>query len=140
MVDALRRAHGLLDAGGTLVDIHPTPEPARLEVRTGSEFLFIADRLDDGTPAGPRARHRAADQAVAQCLSCGLFVREAATEFTFHTVAESVDELLAYLAAKWKQLHFADGDLARARTMLEEHLGSAVVVTERVAASRLVPS
>src|SRR5690242_15681737 len=97
MVDALRRAHSLLDRWGTLVDIHPTPEPARLEIETETGLISIADRLDDGTRDGPRIRHLAADQAVAECLSSGLFACAAATDFTFHTVADTVEELLAYL-------------------------------------------
>ena len=138
MVDALRRAADLLPAGGVVIDIHPTPEPAHLEVATGSEFLRLADRLDDGTAGGPRRRHMAADEAVAACVSQGVFAPQAATEFTFHTMADTVDELLAYVAAKWKQLHFGDADLSRARDALARRPGSSIVITERVSAARLV--
>jgi hypothetical protein len=137
MVDALRRAHSLLDSGGIIVDIHPMPEPAHLEVTTGSGFVRLAERLDDGTVSGPGRRHMAADAAVAVCVSTGMFSRAAATEFTFHTHADTVDELLDYLQAKWKQLHFAAADISRARVHLERHRGSSVVVTERVTACRL---
>jgi hypothetical protein len=142
MVNALRRAGSLLYPGGIIVDIHPTPEPAHLELATKSRgqatnFMRLADRLDDGTANGPRRRHAAADDAVAACVSSGTLVREAATEFTFHTLAETVDELLEYLNAKWKQLHFADADLSRARDDLARHPGSAIAVTERVTARRL---
>jgi hypothetical protein len=137
MVDALLRATSLLDPGGIIVDIHPTPEPAHLEVATGSGFIRLADRLDDGTASGPRRRHAAADASVAACERAGTFNRAAATEFTFRTLADSVDELLVYLQAKWKQLHFADADLSRARDDLARSPGSAIVVTERVMACRL---
>lgn len=137
MVDALRRAHSLLAYGGCVVDIHPTTEPARLELATGSKFIRLADRLDDGTPSGPKRRHLAADEAVAASVSAGMFDRTATTEFTFHTLADTVDELLRFLDAKWKQLHFADGDLDRARDELARHPGSAIAVTERVVASML---
>src|SRR5437016_6148946 len=100
MVDALRRACSFLDVGGVIVDIHPTPEPAHLELATGSGFIRLADRLDDGTADGPRPRHMAADAAVAASVSAGMFYRAAATEFTFHTLADSVDELAGYLQAK----------------------------------------
>ena len=136
MVDALRRAHSLLDSGGIVIDIHPTPEPAHLEIATGSDFVRLADRIDDDAVSGPRQRHMAADAAVVACVSAELFTREAATEFTFHTHADTVDELLGYLAAKWKQLHFAPADLSRARDHLARG-ARAVVVTERVAACRL---
>jgi len=49
-----------------------------------------------------------------------------------------VDELLDYLQAKWKQLHFAAADLARARDHLARRDGTAIVITERVTACRLV--
>jgi len=137
MVDALHRAHSLLNAGGTIIDIHPTPEPAHLEVATGSTFIRVADRLDDGSAGGPRQRHMAADAAVESCVSAGLLTRAAATDFTFRTHAASVEELQTYLHAKWKQLHFAADDLSRARDRLV-HGGDAVVVTERVTASRLL--
>jgi len=138
MVNALRRARSLLADGGCVIDIHPTAEPAHLELATGSKFIRLADRLDDGTPSGPKRRHLAADEAVTACVSAGLFDRTATTEFTFHTLADTVDELLRFLDAKWKQLHFADGDLDRARDELARHPGSAVAVTERVTACRLV--
>jgi hypothetical protein len=137
MVDALRRACRLLDAGVVIVDIHPTPEPAHLELATGSDFIRLADRLDDGTASGPRQRHTAADDAVAACVSAGMFDVAAATEFTFHTLADSVDELVGYLEAKWKQLRFADADLSRARDALARSPGSAIVVIERLTACRL---
>src|SRR5206468_2321275 len=118
-------------------DIHPTPEPAHLELVAGSEFLRLADRLDDGTADGPRRRHMAADEAVASCVSQGFFRRQAATEFTFHTMADTVDELLAYVDAKWKQLHFGAADVSRARDALARRPGSTIVITERVSAARL---
>ena len=138
MVDALRRSHGLLAPGGIVIDIHPTPEPAHLEIAAGSEFVCLADRLDDGTASGPRQRHMAADAAVLACMSDDMFTREAATEFVFRTHADTVEELLDYLHAKWKQLHFNAADLSRARYRLARGDGTAVVVTERVTASRLV--
>lgn len=138
MVDALRRAHSVLNSGGIVIDIHPTPEPAHLELAAGSEFIRLADRLDDGTVGGPRRRHMAADAAVVACLSPEMFNRDAATDFTFRTHADTVEELLNCLDSKWKQLHFAAADLSRARDHLARGDGNAVVVTERVTASRLV--
>jgi hypothetical protein len=137
MVDALRRAHSLLAPAGMVIDVHPTPEPAHLEIAAGSEFVRVADRIDDGSVSGPRQRHMAADAAVETCLSAGVFTRAAATDFTFRTYANTVEELLNYLAMKWKQLHFATADLSRARDLLARREGQAVVVTERVSAARL---
>src|SRR5438045_1943159 len=107
MVDALHRAHSVLDSGGIVVDVHPTPEPAHLDVAMGSGFVRLADRLDDPTASGPSQRHTAADDAVTACLTAGIFTLQAAAEFTFRTHADTVEELLVYVRAKWKQLHFA---------------------------------
>jgi hypothetical protein len=137
MVDALRRACSLLYARGVIVDIHPTPEPAHLELATGSDFTHLADRLDDGTASGPRQRHAAADDAVAACVAAGMFDLAAATAFTFHTLADSVDELVGYLETKWKQPHFTDADLSRARDAHARSPNSAIAVTERLTACRL---
>ena len=137
MVDALRRARTLLYPDGVVIDIHPTREPARLELGTGTGFVRLADRLDDGTASGAGRRHRAADEAVEACVSAGLFNRQAATEFTFRTLADTVDELVEYLEARWKQLTFAPADLSRARRVAALYPGSAIVVTERVTVCRL---
>jgi hypothetical protein len=137
MVDALRRARDMLVAGGVVVDIHPTPEPAHLDVASGSELVRIADRIDDGSATGPRGRHLAADNAVETCVSRGIFAREAATEFTFQTCADNVAELLHYLTTKWKQLHFAEADLSRAHALVSRRGGDGIVVTERIRAQRL---
>ena len=139
MVDALHRAHSFLGIGGCIIDIHPTPEPAHLEILTGNEFVRIADRLDDGTMSGPMRRHMAAATAVETCVSAGVFMCEATTDFTFRTHADSVEELVAYLAAKWKQLHFTAADMERARDRLAGDQASRVAVTECVTASRLAP-
>ena len=79
----------------------------------------------------------AADEAVEACVSAGLFNRQAATEFTFHWLADTVDELVEYLEAKWKQLNFAPADVSRARREAALYPGSTIVVTERVTACRL---
>jgi hypothetical protein len=127
----------MLDVGGIVVDIHPTPEPAHLEVATGSAFLRVADRIDDGSALGPRQRHAAADAAIEACVSSGEFKRDLDTKFTFHTYADTVDELLEFLETKWKQLHFDAGALQRARSLQARRPTSVITVTERVAACRL---
>ena len=80
----------------------------------------------------------AADAAVLACVSAEMFDRVASTDFIFRTHADTVEELLDFLHDKWKQLHFSAADLSRARDCLARGDGNAVVVTERVTASRLV--
>ena len=137
MVDALHRARSLVDPGGTIVDLHPTPEPARLEIFDGMTLTRLADRIDDGTANGPSQRRAAADRAVERCVADGLLRIESLVEFPFWTQANHVAELRAYLGAKWKQLHFDEADFRRAEAALARTAGSTVVVTERVTASKL---
>ena len=137
MVHALERAAALLAPGGTIVDLHPTPEPAHLDVTIGSDMTRIADRVDDGSPTAPTRRHAAADAALAACERSGVLIVRATIEFTFHTLADDVDELLRYVATKWKQLHFAEADLRRARERLGGSAGATVAITERVRATRM---
>jgi len=138
MVHALRRARDLLARGGFIVDVHPTTATAHLELFTGTDFLRLADRIDDGSPAGPRQRHAAANRAIASCVAAGELRQHRDVQFTFHTFADSVDELLAYLSMKWKQLRFEDADLDRARASLARTPGASLVVTERVSATKLL--
>ena len=137
MVHALRRARGFLDARGFIADVHPTTEQAHLELYTGRDFIRLAGRIDDPSPTGPRQRHAAADRAVASCVAGGELRQLRDVQFTFHTFADSVDELLEYLAVKWKTLRFADADLDRARAGLAQTPGGSLVVTERVRATKL---
>lgn len=137
MVHALRDAGSFAASDGVVVDLHPTPEPARLEIVDGTSLTRIADRIDDGSAAGPSRRHAAADAAIARCVEDGIFERRAAAEFTFWTQADTVFELRAYISAKWKQLHFDEADFRRAEAALLSVPGSTVVVTERVRAQTL---
>ena len=137
MVDALRRALALAAPGGLIVDLHPTPEPARLEILDGGRLTPIADRIDSGGPDGPAQRHAAAGAAIARCIADGLLRCDASVEFSFWTQADTSAELQAYIGAKWKQLHFRDADFAKADARLRAAAGRQIVVTERVIASKL---
>jgi hypothetical protein len=137
MVDALRGAASMASADGVIVDIHPTAEPAHLEILEGGTLTRIADRIDDGGADGPRRRHASADLAIARCIADGLVQRVAAAEFSFWTEADTTAELRAYVSAKWKQLHFDDDDFRRADAALSGAASRTVVVTESVIASTL---
>ncbi len=137
MVHALEKAAGLLRDDGVLVDIHPTSELGRLEVRRG-------DRV---TPAGVITEadggeeYRQADAAVAEVVRRGLFRVEARDVFTFLTYASSLAELRDHLADVW-----TDAVIDRTSVQLiEDALREAgesgeVVVRERVGISRLLPA
>lgn len=137
MVHALRCALSMVEPDGLIVDLHPTTDPARLEIFDGETLTRIAARIDNGRADGPRQRHAAADAAIAWCVRQGFMQREAVAEFSFWTEADSSAELRDYISLKWKQLHFEDSDLRRADAALVGGAGRTLVVTERVVASKL---
>ena len=73
----LNRVHGWLRPGGRVLDIHPEPEDARVEVRDGGGLTFIG-------AYSRRAIYQnilAARDAVAGMVVAGLFARERSVGF-----------------------------------------------------------
>jgi hypothetical protein len=137
MVHALRHALSLVAPDGLIVDLHPTTDPAHLEIFDGETLTRIAARIDSGRADGPSRRHAAADAAIAWCVEHRILRREASEEFSFWTEADSSAELRDYISMKWKQLHFGENDFRRAEAALAGGAGRTLVVTERVTASKL---
>jgi hypothetical protein len=131
MVDALRRAHRLLTPGGTLIDLHPSPAAAVVEV--GGAAIGCVDALD-----APQ-RHAAADTAIAAAMAERLFRVAAATEFDFFTYGDSIEELRDYVAEEWVSARIADDLVEQARRALRSAPVAAVRLRERVKAARCEP-
>ncbi|MDH4066610.1 MAG: hypothetical protein OEW19_19585 [Acidobacteriota bacterium] len=129
MVHALRRAHGLVQPSGCLVDIHPTADLAVMLV--GDTPVGVVE-----SPAGA-ARHQAAADAIAAASDEGWFAVEGASEFDFYTYGDTVEELRDFILANWRDTALAEDTVARARSLLAP--GVATRVRERVAICRLVP-
>lgn len=127
MVHALRRVREMLAPEGLVVDLHPTAEPAVI--------------LVDGVVAGPvespagLLRHQAATDAIEAALTEGLYAREDATTFLFHTWADSVEELRDYILTCWRDTAIAETTLARARARMTP--GARLSARERISVSRL---
>ncbi len=115
MVHALEKIHSLLKLNGYLIDIHPTPEPAALVVRVGDR-LTPAGWLDEVTDY---VEYEWADEALTAVTNSGLFTleRRGAFEFVWH--AESVPDLLAYLAEDWQDARLDPVTAARLDEMLQ---------------------
>jgi hypothetical protein len=131
MVDALRRAHRLLQPYGCLIDLHPTPERAVVEV--GSRVTGEVDASD-----GP-LRHAAADAALAATVSAGLFVVEHASDFAFYTYADTIDELREYIEENWRNARIDDTVVRRTVDALRDAPGVRPRVREDVRLTRLRP-
>jgi hypothetical protein len=98
MVHALEKIHSLLKPDGCLIDIHPTPEPAAIVVRSGDR-LTPAGWIDEVTDY---VEYEWADDALQTITDSGRFSldRRGAFEFVWH--ADSVADLLAYLLEDWQ--------------------------------------
>lgn len=88
MVHALEEIHRLLRPDGTLVDIHPFPEPSLVKVIQGDRILFAEPKRESNHES---VQH--ADRAVAEVLARKLFVAERNHEFDFFSYGPSVSEL-----------------------------------------------
>jgi hypothetical protein len=139
MVDALSRARGWLAPHGDLVDIRPAPEPAQLEVCTGTTIVRAGDLREDATGSGPRTRHLQATAAVAEALGRGWFAMEARREFTFLRHADTVAEMQEYAEGKWKEAHLDEETLKRAAALMRTDPAARLWLAERITISRLRP-
>jgi SAM-dependent methyltransferase len=93
MVPALEEAHRLLRPDGTVIDIHPVPNTAEVEVHRAGEVVFA-----EPASASDGEGERHADAALATVVARGLFVAERRSEFDFRVYASSPRELRDFLA------------------------------------------
>ena len=115
MVHALEKIHSLLKLDGQLIDIHPTPEPATIVVRVGERFT-PAGWLDEVTDY---VEYEWADDALGTMADTGLFALEQRGAFEFVWHAESVPDLLAYLAEDWQDARLDAVTAMRIEEMLK---------------------
>jgi len=87
-VPALEQAHRLVGPGGSVVDIHPVPGTATVEVYRSGEVVFA-----DSASASDGEGEVQADAALAQVVARGLFAAERRAEFDFRVYASSPREL-----------------------------------------------
>jgi hypothetical protein len=135
MVHALEKTAGLLVPGGVLIDIHPTTELARVEVRGGGRTVpaGVINETDGGI------EYRQADAAVADVLGRGLFRCQRTTAFAFVTYAGSLAELRDHLADAWTDAVIDDTSARLIEDLLAQAgEGGEVLVRERVGMSRLI--
>ena len=127
----LHRVHRWLRPGGRVLDIHPEPEDARVEVRDGNRVTFV----------GPYARpaiydniQRARD-TLAGLVGEGLFGRERSTVFEVLYHLQSVDAWLAYRVERGTSTEVDAALLARAHRELADTSGE-LLIREQMRATR----
>ena len=91
MVHALEQIHGLLKAGGSLIDIHPVPDVALIKILNAGKQVF-----SEPYPSQSGEDFRAADRAIELILQRNLFHLERGSIFDFFTYASSASELNDY--------------------------------------------
>ena len=131
MVDALRRAHGMVRLSGWVVDVHPTSAVASVEVGARS-----TGRVDGGDAP---LRHAAAGAALATVLDAGWFAVDRAVEFTFYTYGDTIDELREYIEENWRNGRMSDAVVRRTRDALRDAPGTRPRVREQVRLTKLQP-
>jgi SAM-dependent methyltransferase len=118
MVPALGEAHRLVGPDGTVLDIHPVPGTAKIEVYRGGEPVFgepAASSDDEG--------ELHAEEALADVVVRGLFVAERGEEFDLRVYASSVRELRDFLAEADAHARQAEDDTSDTRkSELFEHV------------------
>lgn len=139
MVDALRRAHGWLQATGSLVDIRPTAEPAYLEVQLASGVVVAGRVSDVNDSTGPNARHARADTALAVALERGWFVSELRLEFSFHRYADRIAEVRDHVRDDWIGASIDDEALERAARLQGSEPGARLRIREQIGIGRVRP-
>ena len=115
MVHALETIRDLLKPGGILLDIHPTNEPATIDVRLREQIIpagWISESDD-------YVEYEWADEAAAAAVDNGLFAQERCGTFKFVWHADSMSELRAYLAEEWKDAIVDDVTAMRIEELLK---------------------
>ena len=114
-----------------MLDIHPEPEDARVEVRAGHRLTYVGPYQ---RPAIYENTH-AARAALAGLVEEGWFARERSVEFEVLYHFESVDQWLAYRVERGTCTEVDPALLARARDVLAETPGE-LLIREQMRATR----
>jgi SAM-dependent methyltransferase len=93
MVPALKEARRLVGPGGTVIDIHPIPGTATVEVYRGGDMV-----LAEPASASDDEGEVQADAALAQVVAHGIVVAGRRAEFDLRIYASSIRELRDFLA------------------------------------------
>jgi SAM-dependent methyltransferase len=93
MVPALDEARRLIGPNGTVIDIHPVPGTAEVEIHHAGEVVFA-----EPASISDHEGERHADEALADVVARGLFVAERRSEFDFRVYASSARDLRDFLA------------------------------------------
>lgn len=116
-----------------MLDIHPQPQHAQVEVRIGEHSIDVG-RLDESKIISDIHTAR---KILASIIADGLFVNEKETEFEFLYYFDSVDEWTSYLLAhNWGDVVSDTPLIENTRNLLPQGEGR-ILMRELVRAARL---
>ncbi len=134
MVHALATIHSLLEPGGILIDLHPTGQPPPVEVHTGGR-VARAGLLQE---ADGFVEYFQADSALAEAVRQALFAVEQEGTFEFMTHADTLPDLLGYLAEKYTDAVLDEATLRGIDSLLAAAgRGGEIVIRETIRIARL---
>jgi hypothetical protein len=122
--------HRALRPAGLLLDLHPGPEPALVEV-LGPRGAETVCPVRDPTHPG---RVTAARRVLQRLVASGYYRRRRREVFTFLHHFDSAESWRAYLAEWWTSAEVDDEDVARVAAALAR-TGGEVLIRERVRAT-----
>jgi SAM-dependent methyltransferase len=148
MASAVAEAHRVLRPGGVLLDLHPLPQPLRLEVWTarpgpvdltaGDPANFDRAPLGDLAPSDTLDDFRAASAALAGAEALG-FTAPQVVGFEYRYLFDNLDELTDFLEENEELDLAADDLLERALLALQATPRPArLALIQSVEARRLV--
>jgi len=114
-----------------VLDLHPEPEDARVEVRDGHRLTFVGLYQRPGIYENIHA----ARGALAGLVGEGWFARERSIEFEVLYHFDSVDQWLAYRVERGTSTKVDAALLVRARGVLAETPGE-LLIREQMRATR----
>ncbi len=136
MVHALEKIHGLLAPGGFLIDLHPTPDLPRIDIRIGQQEFLIGWLRE----TNERLEYEQAEDAMFQSRENGWFVIERSEDFVYDLYADSVSELVCYLDETWSDAITDDPIFQRAEELMHSaEVDQEIGLHETVRISRLSP-
>jgi hypothetical protein len=130
-VNVLHKVHRWLRPGGRMLDMHPEPEDARVEIRDGDRLTFVGPYVRPAIYQNILAARDALDGMVGE----GLFAQERSATFEVAYHFDSVDAWLAYRVERGTSTELDPTLLARARRILGETAGE-LLIREQMRATR----
>lgn len=104
MVHALETIHEQLKPDGYLIEIHPNGQPPPVEALIADQ-LHLLDHLQE---TDDFIEYTQASAALDEVIRRGLYSLERQVSFDFITRADTVDEMLNFLAENWSDSIFPD--------------------------------